>query len=82
MPISFCFRGGQRSHITQTWLGDAGTICPLVKGGYKALRRFLIDELEQSIATIPFIILSGKTGMGKTYLIQQLPYSIDLEEMG
>ncbi|WP_020581323.1 tRNA 2-selenouridine(34) synthase MnmH [Endozoicomonas elysicola] len=75
----FCFRGGQRSHITQQWLKESGYPYPLIKGGYKALRRFLIDELERSIEEIPFIILSGKTGTGKTYLIQQLPYSIDLE---
>ncbi|USE38622.1 tRNA 2-selenouridine(34) synthase MnmH [Endozoicomonas sp. SCSIO W0465] len=75
----FCFRGGQRSHITQQWLKASGYPYPLIKGGYKALRRFLIDELERSIEEIPFIILSGKTGTGKTHLIQQLPYSIDLE---
>ncbi|WBA80367.1 tRNA 2-selenouridine(34) synthase MnmH [Endozoicomonas sp. GU-1] len=75
----FCFRGGQRSHITQQWLKESGYPYPLIKGGYKALRRFLIDELERSIDEIPFIILSGKTGTGKTWLIQQLPYSIDLE---
>ena len=75
----FCFRGGQRSHITQQWLKESGYPYPLIKGGYKALRRFLIDELERSINEIPFIILSGKTGTGKTWLIQQLPYSIDLE---
>jgi len=75
----FCFRGGQRSHITQQWLKDAGCPYPLVKGGYKALRRFLLDELERAIEDVPFIILSGKTGTGKTQLIKQLPYSIDLE---
>ncbi|MFK0570609.1 tRNA 2-selenouridine(34) synthase MnmH [Endozoicomonas sp.] len=75
----FCFRGGQRSHITQQWLKDSGYPYPLVKGGYKALRRFLIDELERSIEEIPFIILSGKTGTGKTFLIHQLENSVDLE---
>lgn len=75
----FCFRGGQRSHIAQQWLKESGYPYPLIKGGYKALRRFLIVELEHSIKEIPFIILSGKTGTGKTHLIQQLPYSIDLE---
>lgn len=75
----FCFRGGQRSHITQQWLKEAGCSYPLVKGGYKALRCFLLDELERAIEDVPFIILSGKTGVGKTQLIKQLPYSIDLE---
>lgn len=75
----FCFRGGQRSHITQQWLTESGYPYPLVKGGYKALRRFLIDELDRSIEEIPFIILSGKTGTGKTFLIHQLENSVDLE---
>ena len=75
----FCFRGGQRSHITQQWLKESGNPYPLVKGGYKSMRRFLIDDLERSIEEIPFIILSGKTGTGKTQLINQLPHSIDLE---
>ena len=75
----FCFRGGQRSHITQQWLYDAGCSYPLVKGGYKALRRFLLDELERAIEEVPMLILSGRTGTGKTQLIKQLPYSIDLE---
>lgn len=75
----FCFRGGQRSHITQQWLKESGYHYPLVKGGYKALRRFLIDELERAVREIPFIILSGKTGTGKTEFIQQQPGTIDLE---
>ena len=75
----FCFRGGQRSHITQQWLHEAGCPYPLIKGGYKALRRFLLDELERAIDEIPLLILSGRTGTGKTQLIKQLTYSIDLE---
>lgn len=37
--ILCCARGGQRSHIVQRWLHDAGIDYPLVEGGYKALRR-------------------------------------------
>ena len=75
----FCFRGGQRSHITQAWLKEAGHPYPLIKGGYKALRRYLIDELEASVEQCSFIILSGKTGTGKTRLIHQIDTSVDLE---
>ncbi|WP_062263041.1 tRNA 2-selenouridine(34) synthase MnmH [Endozoicomonas arenosclerae] len=75
----FCFRGGQRSHITQSWLTDSGHPYPLIKGGYKALRRFLIDELEKSVEECRFIILSGKTGTGKTRLIHDIKDSVDLE---
>ncbi len=75
----FCFRGGQRSHITQAWLKESGCPYPLIKGGYKAMRRFLIDEMEQSVLALHLMILSGKTGTGKTRLIQQINDSIDLE---
>ena len=75
----FCFRGGQRSHLTQEWLADSGYPYPLIKGGYKALRRFLIDEMDDSIEESSLIILSGKTGTGKTRLIKQINDSIDLE---
>jgi len=61
----YCFRGGLRSRTTQQWLLESGVDLPLVNGGYKAMRRFLIDELEQSIAESRFFILGGKTGTGK-----------------
>lgn len=75
----FCFRGGLRSRLTQQWIKEAGIDYPLVKGGYKALRRFLIDSLESLIASSEFRILSGRTGTGKTRVLQQLPNPVDLE---
>lgn len=77
----FCFRGGLRSRLTQQWLHEAGIDYPLVKGGYKALRRFLIDELETQIARHDFVVVSGRTGTGKTRLLLELPNPIDLEGM-
>ena len=41
----YCFRGGLRSRITRHWLAEAGVELPLVTGGYKAMRAFLIAEL-------------------------------------
>ena len=75
----FCFRGGQRSHITQRWLQESGHPYPLIKGGYKAMRRYLINEMNHSIDVSDLVILSGKTGTGKTRLIHQINDSIDLE---
>ena len=75
----FCFRGGLRSRLTQQWIRDAGIDYPLVKGGYKALRRFLIDSLDQLIDSEDFRILSGRTGTGKTRLLMDLPNPVDLE---
>ena len=74
-----CFRGGERSHLTQAWLKEAGVHYPLVTGGYKALRTWLLDYLEESIRDCHFVILSGKTGTGKTRLLNRFPNHIDLE---
>ena len=75
----YCFRGGLRSRTTQQWLKESGVHLPLVNGGYKAMRRFLLDELEQSIKESKFVLLGGRTGTGKTWLLKELSGAIDLE---
>jgi len=75
----YCFRGGLRSQTVQQWLRDQGIDYPLVKGGYKAMRRFLLEELERSVARGSFVLISGKTGTGKTRVISRLQRSVDLE---
>lgn len=75
----YCYRGGQRSQITQQWLADAGKPIPRIEGGYKALRNWLLSVVESVAATTPLVIAGGKTGSGKTHLINSLPYSVDLE---
>jgi len=78
--ILYCFRGGMRSKISQQWIYQrTGKIYPRVKGGYKAMRRFLIDELEISAKKIQPVMLGGRTGIGKTILLQKLKQQIDLE---
>ncbi len=78
--VLYCFRGGLRSQISQQWLIDETDIqYPRVEGGYKALRRFLIDTIERISKDMPMIILGGRTGSGKTRLLKQLDNSIDLE---
>jgi tRNA 2-selenouridine synthase len=82
----YCFRGGLRSHITQAWLAEAGHHYPLVKGGYKAMRRFLIDRLENICEGVidplrkeKFYIVAGQTGAAKTDLLLKFDNAIDLE---
>jgi len=76
----YCFRGGMRSKISQQWLYDrTGVIYPRIKGGYKAMRRFLIDELEVSLQQIEPFILGGRTGIGKTLFLEKIKQQIDLE---
>ncbi len=75
----YCFRGGLRSRVTQQWLAEAGVDYPFVEGGYKAMRRYLIDLLEAEADRRNWLVLSGRTGTGKTRVIDQVPQSVDLE---
>lgn len=75
----FCFRGGLRSRTTQAWLREQGVDYPLIHGGYKAMRSYLIEELDVSKKAIPLVILSGMTGSGKTQVLQKTHFHVDLE---
>ncbi|WP_457599316.1 tRNA 2-selenouridine(34) synthase MnmH [Hydrogenimonas sp.] len=77
--LLYCFRGGQRSQIAQRWMAEAGCEIPRLKGGYKALRRFLIDETAASVERFAPLVLGGRTGSGKTALLKSFPNAIDLE---
>ncbi|WDE03812.1 tRNA 2-selenouridine(34) synthase MnmH [Thalassomonas viridans] len=74
----YCFRGGLRSRTVQAFLKEAGVHYPLVKGGYKALRQYLLDQLIQ-LSSHPLVILGGKTGCNKTDFIASRSDSLDLE---
>jgi len=75
----YCFRGGLRSRVTQQWLAEAGIEYPFIEGGYKAMRRFLLEVIEQQAAERPWVILGGRTGTGKTKVIDVVSACVDLE---
>ncbi len=76
----YCFRGGLRSQIVQQWLKtEAGIDYPRVGGGYKAMRTFLVETIEQATAQCDFVLLGGMTGTGKTEVLTQLNNALDLE---
>ena len=77
--ILFCFRGGQRSGISQTWLSDAGVDIKRIKGGYKVFRNYLMNQSLEISQNSNTLIVGGRTGSGKTILINKLNNSIDLE---
>ncbi len=78
--ILMCFRGGMRSAIAQQWLYDNyGITVPRVAGGYKALRHFFMAQFDEEALDIPFVLLGGHTGAGKTIVIKKLANAIDLE---
>ena len=68
----FCFRGGLRSKTSQQWLAEHDVDIPIVRGGYKAMRRFLIDEMEALLGNLSVIVLAGRTGSAKTALLKRI----------
>ncbi len=77
--LLYCFRGGQRSQITQQWLSEAGITVPRLQGGYKAFRTYLMEQLESITLDKEILVIGGHTGSGKTILLKKLQESIDLE---
>jgi len=41
----YCFRGGQRSQISQEWIAQNDKEIVRIKGGYKAFRSYLMQEV-------------------------------------
>ena len=77
--LLYCFRGGQRSQITQQWLSEVGITVPRLQGGYKAFRTYLMEQLESITLDKEILVIGGHTGSGKTILLKKLQESIDLE---
>ncbi|MEM8666138.1 MAG: tRNA 2-selenouridine(34) synthase MnmH [Planctomycetota bacterium] len=78
--VIHCWRGGMRSRGV-AWLCDQRGLNPtLLKGGYKSFRRSVLQSFEQRRN---IILLAGKTGTGKTLLLEMLrdagEQTIDLE---
>lgn len=64
-----CWRGGMRSG-SMAWLFEtAGINVKVLVGGYKAYRNYVISQFDQKI---PFIVLGGKTGSGKTDILLEM----------
>ncbi|AHV92359.1 tRNA 2-selenouridine(34) synthase MnmH [Bordetella holmesii] len=76
----YCFRGGLRSQIVQSWLSsEAGVAYPRVASGYKAMRGFLLATLQSALHECRVMVLGGMTGTGKTDVLRTLAYALDLE---
>lgn len=79
--VVHCWRGGMRSHSVAMLFSLAGYTAYQIIGGYKAVKQ----ELRKHIATNTYqiILLGGKTGSGKTELLNKLKKSgeqiVDLE---
>lgn len=64
-----CWRGGMRSEAIAWLLSLYGYKIYLLKGGYKAFRRWALSQFEKKYN---FSLLGGYTGSGKTELLYEL----------
>jgi tRNA 2-selenouridine synthase len=71
-PLVYCWRGGQRSGSLAWFLDQVGFRTRQLAGGYKAFRAVVRDELESLPARFDWRVVAGRTGSGKTRLLQAL----------
>lgn len=79
--LLYCFRGGLRSQSVQQVLASEGVEIKLIEGGYKALRGYLMQTLEEISQTQNFRVLTGFTGSRKTKLLNCKNNFVDLEHL-
>ncbi|MCP5536404.1 MAG: tRNA 2-selenouridine(34) synthase MnmH [Akkermansiaceae bacterium] len=73
-PLVYCWRGGMRSSSLAFILRSVGWRARLVKGGYKAFRKFVSEEIARLTSQPDFhlTVLAGQTGVAKTRLLHTL----------
>lgn len=83
--VVYCWRGGLRSQELCKVLNSVGIEVFRLEGGYRAYREFILKDMQRLIEDKKFIVLTGKTGVGKTRLLRRLKKegypAIDLEEL-
>jgi tRNA 2-selenouridine synthase len=84
-PLVYCWRGGKRSGAFVHVLREVGWDARALEGGYKAYRRFVVDELARLPGELAFRVVHGATGSGKSRLLRALAQAgaqvLDLEEL-
>ena len=84
-PLIYCWRGGMRSGAMVHILRQVGWSAAQLHGGYQTFRRHVVAELERMSPNFRYVVLCGKTGSGKTRLLEALDSMkaqvIDLEKL-
>jgi tRNA 2-selenouridine synthase len=82
-PLVYCWRGGKRSGAMAHILREIGWSADTLEGGYKAYRRWVVQQLAGLPARLDFRVIHGPTGSGKSRLLGALKragaQTLDLE---
>ena len=83
--IFYCSRGGNRSQSFSIVCSKIGWNSDTIKGGYKSYRRHVVKQINALSKNLNFIIIAGKTGVGKTDILKLLAKKdfniLDLENL-
>ncbi len=82
-PLVYCWRGGKRSGAMAHILREVGWDAHTLPGGYRAYRRWVVDELERIPARFELRVIHGPTDSGKSRFLAALAHAgaqvLDLE---
>jgi tRNA 2-selenouridine synthase len=71
-PLVYCWRGGSRSEALAHVLNQVGWRAARLDGGYRAYRRWVIEQLGALPGRHDWRVVCGLTGTGKTRLLKAL----------
>jgi tRNA 2-selenouridine synthase len=84
-PLIYCWRGGKRSGAMAHILREIGWDAQTLEGGYRAYRRWVVEQLATLPQEIDFIVVHGPTGSGKSRFLAALARAgapvLDLEAL-
>jgi len=84
-PLVYCWRGGKRSGAMAHILREVGWDASTLAGGYRAYRRWVVDELATLPSQLEFVVVHGPTGSGKSRFLAALAEAgaqvLDLEAL-
>ena len=84
-PLVYCWRGGKRSGAMAHVLREIGWQADTLEGGYKAYRRWVVQQLEELPQRFEWRVVHGPTGSGKSRLLAALraagAQTVDLEQL-
>ncbi len=84
-PLVYCWRGGKRSGAMAHILREVGWDAQTLPGGYRAYRRWVVEQLQEIPLNLSFRVVHGPTGSGKSRFLAALERAgaqvLDLEAL-